>query len=62
MNCAQAVKKFAEWADLSGKEDIPINVNATRASIMREASAAGIEIRPRVRGGLCTSGSMRSWR
>lgn len=59
MNCAEAVKKFADWADSAGRVDMPIKVNATRRTLMSEASRTGIEIGPRVRGGLCSSGSMR---
>lgn len=63
MNCAEAAKKFADWADSAGKADMPIKVNAGRTALMREAARAGIEIRPRVRGGgLCTSGGTKSFR
>lgn len=51
MNCAEAVKRFAEWADLAGRIDIPIKVNATRRTLMSEASRTGIAIAPRIRGG-----------
>lgn len=51
MNCAQAAKKFADWADMAGKEDMPIKVNCGRTALMREASRSGIALRPRVRGG-----------
>lgn len=62
MNCAQAAKKFADWADMAGKEDMPIKVNCGRTALMREASRSGIALRPRVRGGRCTSGSTRLFR
>lgn len=51
MNCAQAAKKFADWADAAGKPDLPINVNVTRSAIMTEAARSGIEILPKTRGG-----------
>lgn len=51
MNCAEAAKKFADWCDAGGRDDMPIKVNATRRSIMSEAARSGIAIRPEVRGG-----------
>lgn len=51
MNCAELIGKFAEYADAAGKPDQAIRVNATRATIAREAPRSGIEIRPKVKGG-----------